>query len=62
MFKIRLITIAEWREKHKKDYNHGKSGYVAGNPRYSQSNKQTYSGKAGQTREYIKSKDEKSKR
>jgi len=25
------------RSKHRKDYNHGKNGYVCGNPRYGKS-------------------------
>jgi len=39
-----LISFNEWREKHKKDYNHGKSGFVGGNPRYGKQNSQTHSG------------------
>lgn len=27
------------RRKHRKDYNHGKRGWVAGNPRYSRNRK-----------------------
>ena len=32
----------EYREKHNKDYNHGKEGYVGGNPRYRDSKKPAY--------------------
>lgn len=56
---MKLISIQEWREKNKKDYKQGKSGYVAGNPRYNKSNKQTYSGKPNQTRTQIKQQDQK---
>lgn len=56
---MNLISIKEWREKHKKDYKHVKSGYVSGNPKYRQPNKQTVSGKAGETRNFFKSQDRK---
>jgi hypothetical protein len=32
----------EYREKHNKDYNHSKEGYVGGNPRYRDSKKPAY--------------------
>ena len=54
-----LISFNEWRGKDRKDKNHGKQGFVAGNPRHNDTNKQTFSGKPGDRRVDLKAKDKK---
>jgi len=54
-----LISFNEWRDKHTNDQNHGKSGYVGGNPRFSKTNKATYSGDTRKRRSVVKDQDRK---
>jgi hypothetical protein len=54
-----LLSFNEWRGKDRKDKNHGKQGFVAGNPRFNQTNKQTFSGSPGKRRIDIKTQDKK---
>lgn len=56
---MKLISFQEWRAKHKRDYNHGKSGFVGGNPRFGKANKLTYVGNLSKRRSAVKHKDQK---
>jgi len=54
-----LISFKEWRGKDRNDQNHGKSGFVGGNPRFGKQNKQTYSGDSRKRRSVMKQQDRK---